>query len=200
MYIRLSTESTAYRGEESMSIENQKAILSKFIAMMPGWVEKRMYIDNGATGGNFNRKGFQDMMEDVRSGVINLVLVKDLSRFGRNYLESGKYLEEIFPSLGCRFVALDDGVDTETGENDIVSFYNAMNDFYLKNISDRIKNNPVPRFRPLHFTAKPAPLARRLSLAFAGLRAPRPRPHPKNRIGRTHNGLIHNEYIFHFQI
>jgi len=140
MYIRLSTESTAYRGEESMSIENQQAILSKFIAMMPSWVEKRMYIDNGATGGNFNRKGFQDMMEDVRSGVINLVLVKDLSRFGRNYLESGKYLEEILPSLGCRFVALDDGVDSEDGENDIVPFLSAMNDFYLKNISDRIKS------------------------------------------------------------
>lgn len=139
MYIRLSRENTAYTGEDSMSIENQQAILSKFISIMPGWVEMRIYIDNGASGGNFNRQGFQDMMTDVRNGVINLVLVQDLSRFGRNYLESGKYLEEELPSLGCRFVALADGIDTETGENDIMVFLNAMNDNYLKNLSDKIK-------------------------------------------------------------
>ena len=140
MYIRLSLENTAYRGKDSESIENQQALLSKFIEMMPGWVEKRTYIDNGASGGNFNRKGFQDMMTDIRNGEINLVLVKDLSRFGRNYLEAGKYLEEVLPSLNCRFVALDDGIDTETGENDILPFLNAMNDFYLKNLSDKVKS------------------------------------------------------------
>lgn len=139
IYIRLSLENTAYRGEDSMSIENQQAMLSKFISVMPGWVETRTYIDNGASGGNFNRKGFQDMMSDVRSGIINLVLVQDLSRFGRNYLEAGRYLEDELPSLGCRFVALSDGIDTENGENDIMPFLNAMNDCYLKNLSDRIK-------------------------------------------------------------
>ena len=139
IYIRLSLENTAYRGEDSLSIENQQAMLSKFIDMMPGWIEKRCYIDNGASGGNFNRQGFQDMMEDVRRGIINLVLVQDLSRFGRNYLETGRYLEEELPSLGCRFVALSDGIDTETGDNDIMPFLNAMNDYYLKNLSDRIK-------------------------------------------------------------
>ena len=140
VYIRLSRENTAYIGEDSLSIENQQTMLSKFIDMMPGWIEKRTYIDNGATGGNFNRQGFQDMMQDVRQGEINLVLVQDLSRFGRNYLETGKYLEEELPSLGCRFVALSDGIDTETGENDIMPFLNAMNDYYLKNLSDRIKS------------------------------------------------------------
>ena len=139
MYIRLSRESTAYIDKDSMSIENQQAMMSKFIAMMPGWVEKRIYIDDGATGGNFNRQGFQDMMADVRQGIINLVLVQDLSRFGRNYLEAGKYLEDELPSLGCRFVALSDSIDTEDGENDIMPFLNAMNDYYLKNLSDRIK-------------------------------------------------------------
>ena len=140
MYIRLSRENTAYRGEDSMSIENQQSMMSKFIDMMPGWVEKRIYVDNGATGGNFNRKGFQDMMDDARQGIINLVLVQDLSRFGRNYLETGKYLEDELPSLGCRFVALADGIDSETGENDIMPFLNSMNDYYLKNLSDRIKS------------------------------------------------------------
>jgi len=140
MYLRLSRENTEYAGHDSMSLDNQEAMLSKFIAMMPGWAEKRTYIDNGASGGNFNRQGFRDMMEDIRNGVINLVLVQDLSRFGRNYLETGKYLEEELPALGCRFVALADGVDTADGENDIVPFLNAMNDFYLNNISDRIKS------------------------------------------------------------
>jgi DNA invertase Pin-like site-specific DNA recombinase len=78
------------------------------------------------------------MMEDVRKGEINLVLVQDLSRFGRNYLEAGKYLEEELPTLGCRFIALSDGIDTEDGENDIMPFLNMMNDYYLKNLSDKI--------------------------------------------------------------
>lgn len=140
VYIRLSRDSATYRGEESQSIENQQAMLSKFIGMMPGWIETRTYIDDGATGTNFKRRGFQDMITDVRQGIINLVLVKDLSRFGRNYLEAGKYLEEELPSLGCRFVALSDGIDTETGENDIMPFLSAINDFYVKNLSDRVKS------------------------------------------------------------
>ena len=140
IYIRLSRDSRAYRDVESMSIENQQAMLSKFIQMMPGWIEKRTYIDNGASGGNFNRQGFQDMMSDVRQKTINLVLVQDLSRFGRNYIEAGKYLEEELPSLGCRFVALTDGIDTENGENDIMPFLNAMNDYYLRNINEKIES------------------------------------------------------------
>ena len=139
VYIRLSRESKDYKDGESLSIENQQAMLSKFISMMPGWIETRTYIDDGASGANFNRRGFQDMMEDIRQKIINLVLVKDLSRFGRNYLETGKYLEEVLPSLGCRFVALSDGIDTETGENDVMPFLNAINDFYLRNLSGRVK-------------------------------------------------------------
>ena len=137
IYVRLSKEDNRYG--DSVSIENQTAMLSDFITHMPGWTEERLYIDEGASGGNFNRKGFQDMMEDVREGLINLVLVKDLSRFGRNYLEAGHYLEEELPALGCRFVALVDGIDTGEGENDIIPFLNAINDFYLKDLSDRIK-------------------------------------------------------------
>jgi DNA invertase Pin-like site-specific DNA recombinase len=139
IYIRLSKEVTRQTRNDSMSIETQQAMLSKFVSLMPGWIEKRIYIDEGASGGNFNRQGFQDMMNDIKSGVINLVLVKDLSRFGRNYLEAGRYLEEELPALGCRFVALSDGIDTENGENDIMPFLNAMNDHYLKNMSDKIK-------------------------------------------------------------
>ena len=139
IYIRLSKENAGRVGNDSMSIETQQIMLSKFVDIMPGWVETRTYIDNGASGGNFDRQGFQDMMDDVRSGVINLVLVKDLSRFGRNYIEAGRYLEEELPALGCRFVALSDGIDTENGENDIMPFLNAMNDHYLKSMSEKIK-------------------------------------------------------------
>ena len=136
-YVRLSVDSASY---DSDSVENQKSMLSKFITMMPGWVETKYYVDDGATGGNFNRKGFQEMISDARNGIINLVLVKDLSRFGRNYLEAGHYLEDVLPSLGCRFVSLMENIDTEGGENDIMPFLNAMNDYYLKNHSDRIRS------------------------------------------------------------
>lgn len=135
-YIRLSVEDSAY---DSESVENQREMLSKFIDMMPGWIAHRFYVDNGYSGATFQRPAFQEMMRDVRGGQVNLVLVKDLSRFGRNYLEAGHYLEEELPALGCRFVALSDGIDTENGENDIMPFLNAMNDYYLKNLSDRIR-------------------------------------------------------------
>jgi len=136
-YVRLSMDSTFI---ESDSVENQTIMLSRFIAMMDGWIEVKFYIDDGYSGATFQRPAFQEMIEDVRHGKINLVLVKDLSRFGRNYLEAGAYLEDILPSLGCRFVAIHDGIDTEDGENDIMPFLNAMNDYYIKNHSDRIRS------------------------------------------------------------
>ena len=136
-YVRLSMEAASY---DSESVENQKEMLSKFIAMMPGWIEEKFYVDDGYSGASFNRPAFQEMIADARAGRINLVLVKDLSRFGRNYLEAGHYLEEELPVLGCRFVSLTEGIDTENGENDIMPFLNAMNDYYLKNHSDRIRS------------------------------------------------------------
>ena len=136
-YVRLSMESASY---ESDSVENQITMLSKFIAMMPGWVEHKFYIDDGFSGVSFDRPAFQEMIDDVRKGKINLVLVKDLSRFGRNYLEAGHYLEDLLPSINCRFVAFQDGIDTENGENDVMAFINAMNDYYVKNHSERIRS------------------------------------------------------------
>jgi len=141
IYARLSQENKNKRYDEgSVSIENQISMLTNFIAAMPGWIKTRTYIDDGASGVSFQRRGFTDMMEDVRSGVINLVLVKDLSRFGRNYLEAGRYLEEELPALGCRFVSLTDNIDTESGETDIMSSINAINDYFVRNTSDRIKS------------------------------------------------------------
>ena len=80
--------------DESVSIENQREMLSKF-AMLNGWVEVRTYVDDGFSGGNFQRPGFLEMLEDARKGVINLILVKDLSRLGRDYVEVGRYTEGV---------------------------------------------------------------------------------------------------------
>ena len=80
------------------------------------------------------------MISDVRKGKINLIVVKDLSRFGRDYIETGKYIDVIFPSLGCRFIALNDGVDTIRKDNDMIMiFKNVMNDFYARDTSSKIK-------------------------------------------------------------
>jgi len=136
-YVRSSLEAASY---DSETVENQCQMLSKFIDMMPQWVEFKIYIDDGYSGVSFQRPAFQEMIEDARQCKINLVLVKDLSRFGRNYLEAGHYLEELLPSLGCRFVAFQDGIDTEDGENDVMPFLNAMNDYYAKNLSDRLRS------------------------------------------------------------
>ena len=97
--------------DESVSIENQREMLSKFV-MLNGWIEKKTYIDDGYSGGNFQRPGFQNMLEDARNGVINLILVKDLSRLGRDFVEVGRYTDVVFPSLGCRFVSVLDCLDS----------------------------------------------------------------------------------------
>lgn len=101
--------------DESVSIENQREMLSKF-AMLNGWVETKTYCDDGYSGGNFQRPGFLEMLEDARNGIINLILVKDLSRLGRDFVEVGRYTDVVFPSLGCRFVSVLDCLDSE-GDN-----------------------------------------------------------------------------------
>lgn len=98
-------------GDESASIENQYEILSKFV-MLNGWIEVKTYRDDGYSGGNFQRPGFLEMLEDARHGLINLILVKDLSRLGRDFVEVGRYTDVIFPSLGCRFVSVLDCLDS----------------------------------------------------------------------------------------
>lgn len=106
-------------GDESASIENQHEILSKFV-MLNGWIEVKTYRDDGYSGGNFQRPGFLEMLEDARHGLINLILVKDLSRLGRDFVEVGRYTDVIFPSLGCRFVSVLDCLDSEGDNTDIL--------------------------------------------------------------------------------
>ena len=125
--------------DESVSIENQREMLTKFV-MLNGWIETKTYIDDGYSGGNFQRPGFLEMLEDARKGVINLILVKDLSRLGRDFVEVGRYTDVIFPSLGVRFVSVLDCLDSEGDSTDMLHFRSLMNDYHLRDLSSKIKS------------------------------------------------------------
>ena len=141
VYARLSKEDEQ-RGE-SASIETQVEMLTRYVTEH-GWNLAEVYKDDGYTGTNFDRRpAFNEMMEKVRSGEINLVVVKDLSRFGRNYLEVGQYTELEFPALGCRFIAVNDNVDSlNRGNNDeiFIAFRNIFNEHYSRDISRKIRS------------------------------------------------------------
>ena len=137
IYARLSRDDE--RQGESVSIENQKRMLGEF-CLRQGWEVKEIFVDDGWSGTNFERPGFRRLMEAVCSKAVNLVLVKDLSRLGRDYIEVGKYTDCVFPYYGCRFVALNDGVDT-LRQNDEISmiFKNVINDIYARDTSKKIR-------------------------------------------------------------
>ena len=126
--------------DESVSIENQKLLLQNYVRQR-GWNEVDVYIDDGYSGTNFNRPGVQRLIEDAKAKRINLILVKDLSRFGRNYIEFGQYTDYLFPSIGCRFIALNNGIDTQNqdGSTDVMCFLNLFNEFYSRDTSKKVK-------------------------------------------------------------
>lgn len=138
LYLRLSKEDSGY--DNSDSIEMQEYLLRQYADAQPDIVVKSVFQDNGATGTNFERPGFEQMMDAVRQRDINCILVKDLSRFGRNYVETGYYLEKIFPFLGVRFVAVNDCYDTlkDTNSDEIVvALKNIVNSLLAKDISKK---------------------------------------------------------------
>ena len=137
IYERLSREDE--REGDSVSIQTQDQILRKHV-LEQGWNLVDVYVDDGYTGGNFKRPALERMIQDAKSGRINLILVKDLSRFGRNYIEIGQYTDYLFPSIGCRFVALHDGVDTICDDNEIMPFKNLFNEYYLRDCSKKAKH------------------------------------------------------------
>lgn len=148
--------------DESVSIENQYELLSKFV-MLNGWTEVKSYRDDGYSGGNFQRPGFLEMLEDARYGLINLILVKDLSRLGRDFVEVGRYTDVIFPSLGCRFVSVLDCLDTEGDNTDMLHFRSLMNDYHLKDLSGKIKSVLHAKMRSGQYIAAYAPYGYRKS-------------------------------------
>ncbi len=142
LYIRLSREDGDRA--ESESVSSQRAILQKFVDDNPEITFSDYYIDDGWSGTDFERPSFCRMLADVTGKKINCVVVKDLSRFGRNYVESGKYLETVFPLFDVRFIAVNDGVDSyanpQSMNNVIVPFKNIINDEYCRDISVKVRS------------------------------------------------------------
>ena len=140
-YVRLSVEGDKLEKNRE-AISTQRYMLEKYIEKQPDMRLTAVFCDNGETGTDFERPGFEQMMDEVRHRKIDCIVVKDLSRFGRNYVETGYYLEKIFPYMGIRLVAVNDGYDTLSGDTDemVVSLKNLVNDLYAKDISRKINS------------------------------------------------------------
>ena len=139
IYVRLSQEDE--RAGESLSIENQKMILTKYVAEQ-GWTLVDIYIDDGYSGTNFDRPGVTRLLDDAKMGKINLIICKDLSRFGRNYIEVGQYVDYIFPAYNIRFIALNDNVDTAKKDSaalDMMPIVNLFNEWHSASTSKKIR-------------------------------------------------------------
>ena len=139
IYVRLSQEDM--RAGESLSIENQKLILTKYVAEQ-GWNIIDTYVDDGYSGTDFNRPAVIRLLDDAKMGKINLIIVKDLSRFGRNYIQVGQYIDYIFPTYNIRFIALNDNVDTLNTNStamDMMPIMNVFNEWHAANTSKKIK-------------------------------------------------------------
>ena len=139
LYYRLSQEDE--RQGESVSIDNQRTILRKY-AEERGFEIHDEYIDDGVSGTTFQRPEVQRLLDDAKTGVINTIIVKDLSRFGRNYIEVGQYVDYVFPAFGIRFIAIQDNVDTEnrdSGAMEMMPIVNIFNEWHAANTSKKIK-------------------------------------------------------------
>ncbi len=147
IYLRLSKEDgDVVTGNklESNSISNQKDLILDFLKSKRDIEVVSENNDDGYGGGDFNRPGFQKMLTDIKNGKVDCVVVKDLSRFGRNYIEVGRYLEKIFPALGVRFIAINDNYDSEdpqSSQDIILAFKNLINDSYLRDLSTKIRSH-----------------------------------------------------------
>lgn len=139
LYVRLSVLDSGKK--DSDTVETQEAILRQFIEGKPCFSLVSVYVDNGQTGVNFERDEFEHLLEDVRSGRVDCIIVKDLSRFGRNYIEAGEYLEKVFPFMGVRFIAVNDhydSIDPSTSDSLTMHLKNLVNDIYARDISHKI--------------------------------------------------------------
>lgn len=140
VYVRLSVEDKHTR---TASIETQQLIIARYLEQNPEIIVVQTYIDNGATGTNFHRPGFQQMLSDIEAGLINCVIVKDLSRLGRNVIDTGYYIERYFPAQGVRFIAVNDRYDSSSPDHAhdgiIIPLRNMINEAYALDIAKKIK-------------------------------------------------------------
>ena len=156
LYYRLSQEDE--RQGESVSIDNQRAILRKY-AEERGFEIHDEYIDDGVSGTTFQRPEVQRLLDDAKTGVINTIIVKDLSRFGRNYIEVGQYVDYVFPAFGIRFIAIQDNVDTEnrdSGAMEMMPIMNVFNEWHAANTSKKIRAVRRSNAKEGIYTAKKA--------------------------------------------
>lgn len=149
LYIRLSREDGDK--DESDSVSNQRMLLREYSAKLPDVEVADYFIDDGWTGTNFERPGFIRLMEQIKDGSLNCIIVKDLSRFGRNYIEVGNYLEQIFPFMGVRFISIADSLDSYGNPGQMntimVPFKNLINDEYCRDISNKVRSSLDSRRR-----------------------------------------------------
>ena len=143
LYLRLSKEDGDK--EESDSIANQRALGMDFIGRNTDIKLYDEFSDDGYTGSNFERPRFQDMIDLILQGKINCVVVKDLSRFAREYIDAGYYLEKLFPAIGVRFISINDNIDYKVDSSNntklIVAFKNILNDSYIRDTSVKIRSH-----------------------------------------------------------
>ena len=140
IYLRLSRDDENVGDSES--IINQREFLTKYVEKQNNWILVDIYVDDGYTGTNFNRPDFIRLKKDIENGKINLVITKDLSRLGRDYIDTGYYLEKYFPAKRVRYIAVNDGIDTfekNNGNNDMGAFKSVVNDMYAKDISKKVR-------------------------------------------------------------
>ncbi len=142
LYVRLSMEEQ--EGDLTEKIRNQRELLLEYIREKPEFQLVDIYCDNGCTGTNFDRPQWQRLMEDAKTGKVNCIIVKDLSRLGRNYIEAGNYLEKVFPFMGVRFIAISDGYDSENLKPEdtglLLPLKNIINASYAKDLSQKISS------------------------------------------------------------
>jgi len=166
VYCRLSRDDGD--SGNSSSIKTQKEMIVKYVKEN-GWKVFDIYVDDGYSGTNYDRPGFQRLIRDIEAGNVNMVAVKDLSRLGRNYILTGQYTDIYFPDRGVRFVALNDGIDSLNSNNDIAAFRNILNQMYAADISKKVssavrakkqKGEFVSAFAPIGYQKDPANINR----------------------------------------
>lgn len=164
IYVRLSKEDGDVANAakaESNSISNQKNLIRDFLKDKEDIVVVSERVDDGYSGSNFERPAFKLMLEDIKKGIVDCVVVKDLSRFGREYIDSGRYIERLFPALGVRFIAINDSYDSLDGKDQadeiIIPFKNLINDAYCRDISVKIRSHLEVKRRNGEFIGAFAP-------------------------------------------
>ncbi|MFI3063531.1 recombinase family protein [Streptococcus suis] len=173
IYIRLSNERTESWRNKSQSLETQESLARSF-AKEKGLTITKCYIDYEYSGKTFNRPAYLDMMEDIKNGVINCIIIRDLSRLGRNYIEMGRLIDKVFPFMGVRFISINDNIDTlkvlEEKKSFEVEIKNLVNDLYSKDISKKVTASHIQKAKQGYFIAGFAPYGYKLERREGGNR------------------------------